>query len=236
MDGQTIEYEVRRSKRRKKTVQITLDGRTVRVAVPWKLRTDAVRQIVRGRAAWIFEHLSRAVEESAREEPVLGSGETLPYLGRWVPLSVVRSDALAPTVRFDGCGVRVELPGNVGDAEQGEIARAALVHWYKACAAERLPTEVDRWTAKFGWAERPLVLVRDQRSRWGSCAANGTLRFNWRLMMLDPSLIEYVVVHELAHRTQKNHSPDFWKLVAGALPEVKSLRRCLNEAEKGLPA
>ena len=54
------------------------------------------------------------------------------------------------------------------------------------------------------------VLIRDQRWRWGSCAPDGTLRFNWRAVMLKPALIEYLVVHELAHLTHRNHSKDFW--------------------------
>ena len=63
----------------------------------------------------------------------------------------------------------------------------------------------------------------------------GTLRFNWRVVMLRPSLIEYIVVHELAHLTVMNHSADFWVLVAGALPDVQMRRRQLREAERGLP-
>ena len=79
------------------------------------------------------------------------------------------------------------------------------------------------------------MLVRDQRRRWGSCAHDGTLRFNWRVMMLEPALIEYVVVHELAHLTVPNHSPEFWAAVSAALPDVPDLRRRLREVGSALP-
>ena len=69
------------------------------------------------------------------------------------------------------------------------------------------------------------ILVRDQRQRWGSCAPDGTLRFNWRTMMLEQALIEYVVVHELAHLTHRNHSTDFWGLVSKAMPDAQQRRR-----------
>ena len=77
--------------------------------------------------------------------------------------------------------------------------------------------------------------MRDQRQRWGSCATDGTLRFNWRIMMLKPALIEYVVVHELAHLTHRNHSPDFWGLVASLLPDAQRRRQVLTEVGRTLP-
>ena len=79
------------------------------------------------------------------------------------------------------------------------------------------------------------MLIRDQRRRWGSCASDGTLRFSWRGMMLEPALIEYIVVHELAHLTVKNHSPDFWKLVTSAMPDVQQRRKRLREVSRTLP-
>ena len=83
--------------------------------------------------------------------------------------------------------------------------------------------------------ERSRVLVRDQRQRWGSCAPDGTLRFNWRATMLPPALIEYVVVHELAHLTHRNHSTDFWGLVSEAMPDAQQRRQRLREAGRTLP-
>ena len=81
----------------------------------------------------------------------------------------------------------------------------------------------------------PRVLIRDQRRRWGSCARDGTLRFSWRAMMLEPALIDYVVVHELAHLTHQNHSADFWDLVRSAMPDADDRRRRLREAGRSLP-
>ena len=88
-----------------------------------------------------------------------------------------------------------------------------------------------------GWvaASRREWLIRDQRRRWGSCAPDGTLRFSWRGMMLEPALIDYIVVHELAHLAQQNHSSDFWTLVASALPDAQERRKRLREAGRTLP-
>ena len=79
------------------------------------------------------------------------------------------------------------------------------------------------------------MLIRDQRRRWGSSAPHGTLRFNWRAMMLEPALVEHIVVHELAHLSIKNHGPDFWGLVTGAIPDAQQRRHRLREAGHVLP-
>ena len=76
--------------------------------------------------------------------------------------------------------------------------------------------------------------VKNHRSQWGSCAPDGTLRFNWRLMMLPPEVVDMVVVHELSHLRVRNHSPDFWKVVEEHIPDYRALRKQLREWEKTL--
>ena len=79
------------------------------------------------------------------------------------------------------------------------------------------------------------MLIRDQQQRWGSCVPDGTLRFNWRVAMLQPELAEYVVVHELAHLKVSSHSAEYWALVSSLLPDAQERRRRLREAGKMLP-
>ena len=231
--GTTIDYEVRRSKRRRKTVQITVDGGGVRVAAPMTTADGALRAIVRRRAPWIISHASRTSLEAAPKRFV--SGETLPYLGRNVRMIVTRADVRSPEVRFDHWRFRVAVPQSVDDGERSERIRRTVVGWYRARAAERLPAGVERWWPRLGRGPKPRVLIRDQRQRWGSCASDGTLRFNWRAMMLEPSLIEYIVVHELAHLTHRDHSTGFWSLVSEAMPDAQRRRQRLQEAGRALP-
>ncbi len=229
----TIEYEVRRSRRRRKTVQITVDGGGVRVAAPMTTPDGELRAFVLKRASWIIGHASRAMPEAATRRFV--SGETLPYLGRNVRMIVESGDTRQLEVRFDHWRFRVSVPQDFDRGERYDRIRHALVQWYRAQAADRLTAGVHGWWPRLGRGERSRILVRDQRQRWGSCAVDGTLRFNWRVMMLQPTLIEYIVVHELAHLTHPNHSKDFWRLVASALPDVDHRRRRLREAGKTLP-
>ena len=231
--GTTIEYEVRRSERRKKTVQITTHCGGVQVAAPMKTPDDELRAIVRKRAPWILSHVSRAMLEAAPKCFV--SGETLPYLGRNVRMTIKPADVRSPEVRFDRWRFRVAVPHSLDGGERFESIRRAIVQWYRARADERLAARVDLWWPLLGRGEKSQILIRDQRQRWGSCAPDGTLRFNWRTMMLEPSLIEYIVVHELVHLTHQNHSTDFWGLMSKAMPDAQQRRKRLRETGRGLP-
>ena len=229
----SIDYEVRRSRRRRKTVQITVDGGGVQVAAPMTTPHDDLRAIVRKRAGWILSHASDRMLEAAPKRFV--SGETLPYLGRNVRLVVEDTDVRTAEVRFDHWRFRVAAPKGLSGDERYESIRRAVVRWYRSRAEERLGDVVDRWTPRLGHGDRIRVLVRDQRQRWGSCAPDGTLRFNWRVMMVKPALMEYVVVHELAHLTHRNHSSEFWALIASVMPDAQRRRQRLRESGRSLP-
>ena len=229
----SIEYEVRRSQRRKKTVQVTVDGDGVQVAAPTTTPDSELQAIVRKRVPWILKHAHEDALGPAPKRFV--SGETLPYLGRNVRLVLEPKNAGAPEIRFDHWRLRVSIPDGLEGEERYQRIRRAIVDWYRGRAEERLRSGVLHWWPRLGSGDEPKILIRDQRQRWGSCAPDGTLRFNWRVMMLAPSLVEYVIVHELVHLRIKNHSQDFWLLLASVLPDVEHRRRQLREAGKTLP-
>ena len=232
-DGATIEFEVRRSARRRKTVEIALDGGNVRVLSPSNLPAEDVRRIVRKRAPWILERLADSPVGPIQRR--FASGDTLPYLGQDVKVVVQTGDIPAPEVHFGRYQLRVSVPHSMGDTEQAEQVQSAIAGWFKYRAAEMLLKKVDVWRPRLDIDERPRILVRDQRSRWGSCSADGTIRFSWRVMMLELPLIEYVVVHELAHLKVMDHSAAFWEVVLGVMPDAKDRRRRLGVVGRTLP-
>ena len=232
-ENTTIDYQVRRSKRRKKTIQIILSDSGVRVLAPMTTPDSELQAIVRKRAPWILKHASQSKLDA---EPMrFVSGETLPYLGRNVRLHVEAASVLVPIVRLDHWSFRVVVPHSLNGEDRYYSIRGAAVRWYWERAAERLPETVERWWPRLGRGEMSRVLIRDQRRLWGSCAPDGTLRFNWRAVMLKPALIEYLVVHELAHLTHNNHSKDFWALVSEVMPDAQHLRKTLREVGRRLP-
>ena len=229
----TIEYEVHRSQRRRKTVQITMDGGRVLVAAPADTPGSKLEAIVHKRAPWILRQAPDPLRVAPRKRFI--SGETLPYLGRNVRLIVEPADVPSPLVRFDHWSFRITVPIALDETKRYDEVRKVLVQWYRHRGAQRLPKTVELWRKRMGWPERPEVLIRDQRQRWGSCAPDGTLRFNWRVVMLPPDLSEYVVVHELAHLKVNSHSNEYWVLVSGLLPDAQKRRRSLRQAGQLLP-
>ena len=229
----TIEYEVLRSIRRKKTVLVTVERGVVRVVVPSVAKPGAVRRAVRERAPWIINRLSQAPPEGVQKRFV--NGESLPYLGEDVRIAVRFADVRSPEIRLDDGRFRVAVPPNLRGQRRHEAMHSAFVAWYRERAAVQVSECVDKWWPKLGRGEKSRVLIRNQRRRWGSCASDGTLRINWRIIMLEPALIEYIVVHELAHLSVRNHSPDFKKLMSSVLPDFGDRQKRLGQVEGILP-
>lgn len=223
----TFEYTVTRSRRRKRTIEITLDhGADVVVVAPMRTPAERIRQVVLKRAGWIVQKTAQVVLHPRRRELV--SGESLLYLGGEARLSVECADIRRTTVDFEDLSFRISVPAWLDGEERRTAIESAVVRWYKARAVEHLAQQVERWSKVVSLIPAQ-VLVRDQRRRWGSCSPDGKLRFNWRLIMASPMLIDYVVVHELLHLRIKNHSAAFWAEMARLMPDCKARRSALKE-------
>ena len=109
-----------------------------------------------------------------------------------------------------------------------EAASGAIDRWYRREARRRITAAVAREAGRLG-VEHTSIAIRDQRTRWGSCSRRGTLSFNWRLVIAPVEVLDYVVIHELCHLRELNHSKAFWRLVDEALPNWREQRRWLNE-------
>ena len=232
-EGAVIRFTLRRSKRRKKTVQISVSEGAVVVSAPMRTPNREIQAIVQKRGRWILDKL-----ETEPQSPLtlaLVSGDTLPYLGQDLPLAVEEADVRRSSAHLSDGRLIVTAPRGLSGEDRRETVLAALVAWYRERASELLVDSVARWLLLMGRSEMPRVLVREQRTRWGSCSADGTLRFSWRLAMVESDLIDSVAVHELAHLEVMNHSPAFWEVVLRAMPDARERRRRLAEAGRRLP-
>lgn len=122
----------------------------------------------------------------------------------------------------------------VGDMPDADV-HEAIERWYRREARQLITESVEREAVRLGLAFSAIA-IRDQQTRWGSCSRRGTLSFNWRLAIAPSDVREYVVVHELCHLRELNHSKAFWQLVATASPGWEEHKRWLAENGRELQA
>jgi len=228
----SIHYRVIRSPKRHKTIEITVNRPgAVTIAAPMDTSSERLEATVRRRAKWIVQHDGVVVASPPSRRFV--SGESLPYLGRSVRLTVRPTEGDQVAIHFHHWQFDVDVPRRLcGEARQLAI-RSAVEAWYRERAALKLPPRVER-IAKLLGVRPKAVPIRHQRVRWASCSPDGTLRFNWRAVMAPPALIDYVVAHELAHLRVRPHNAEYWTVVAQAIPDYRSRRAELAHAGSSL--
>ncbi len=230
LDGQTVFYALRRSRRRTIGFVIGIEG--LSVSAP---RWVALRDIEAGlqeKSTWILAKLAEQRERNARSmaaRVVWRDGTTIRYLGQPVRVVVDRRPALSgqlvlvEATRSAPGTLRVGLPSEPGaeqlrDVVQSWLQREALRIFEARCAhfAVLLGVRVTRLT------------LSSAQTRWGSASASGAVRLHWRLIHFSTATIDYVVAHELAHLREMNHGTRFWELVRAVVPEVDAARRDLK--------
>jgi predicted metal-dependent hydrolase len=238
-------YTLRRSPRAR-TVRLTLgtDGELV-VTLPPRAPERWAERLVEERAPWIARHRARLaeVQERLAARPPLGSGRLLAIGGV--------AHALVVEAGREGSRTRIEHRDDTGaDRDAMATPDGPTLHVLIAPGDERpLADIVERWLrgqARLAFQRRialrardlsvtPRTLaVRDQRSRWGSASRKGTLSLNWRLILAPAAVLDYVVVHELAHLRVFGHGPRFWSLVRSQVPEADRYRRWLRAHDADL--
>ena len=196
-----VEITLRRSGRaRRFSLRVSrLDGR-VTLTLPQRARESEALAFARDHQDWI-----RTALESVPQIAPVGLGTRLPVEGR----ALLVQPGTGRLVRIEGDSLLVP-----GDPDR---VAARLAAFLRLRARDRLAAACDRHAAALGRPYARLTL-RDTRSRWGSCTADGSLMFSWRLILAPPEVLDYVAAHEVAHLAEMNHSPAFWAVVGRLMP------------------
>lgn len=204
-----------RSKRKTLSLIVETDG-TLTVRAPLRMKEADIRGFIEAKSGWIKRKQTKAREVAVAPRRY-ADGETFLYLGREVPLRLVpgRKPALVMDRIF-----------KMTKSAQPR-AESVFEAWYKKQARSVLTGRVEFFARKYGF-NAGKIRISSARTRWGSCSARSTLSFTWRLVMAPPQVIDYVVVHELCHLRELNHSPSFWAQVEAILPDYKSHRKWLK--------
>ena len=205
---------------RRKTIGLTVErDRRLVVRAPEGTTPEQVQAVLVEKALWLFRQrrsARRYPADPVRKEFV--TGESLLYLGRHYRLEVV--DEPLEGVRF--CGKFQIARDRRGDAP------ALFRRWYEERARRRLSARARAFARRLGVSFNRL-LVSDLRCRWGSCTPNNNLNFNWRVVKAPAFVLDYLVVHELAHLLEPNHTRRFWTIVAVQVPEWERAKAWLRE-------
>lgn len=215
--GNTVEYEVRRSPDATEP-RIDVDIHGVTVVIPESEEAEPA-ELLKENAAWVVDK-QRRYNTYRKQAPdrSFEAGEQFPYLGE--DRKLVIEPCQRHEVRDDVIRLRQSA------VEQSSI-KAVLKNFYRSRAREHLTARADHYAERMDVDYKSLEL-RNQRTRWGSCSTGGTLSLNWRLIMAPPDVVDYLVVHELAHLTEQHHGREFWQLVGDHVPNYKEKARWLE--------
>lgn len=220
----TITYRHRISHRARRLRFEVRPGNGLEVTTPPGVSVARIEAVMREKTHWITTMLVRYAQppRSVVEIP-LQSGAILPFAGGYLRL------ALDPSFSGKRTGAVME-EGKLRlfvKSPSSETLRDSLEAWYRRQGRRVFAERVAYWNTQFGFSYGRIA-IRDQKSRWGSCSRQGNLNFNWRLLLAPLAVLDYIVIHELAHLKEGNHSPRFWELVAEKCPDYRAHREWLR--------
>lgn len=211
-------YKLIRSRRQNISLEITRDAQLI-VRMPKFADLDHVKKFIVEKRAWIEQKIAEAKENVSYSYPrQYSEGERFYYLGEEYQLLIAESQN--PKLKFQN--------GFYLDKDSVKYGREIFIKWYQRQAKLNIPKRVQWFAAQNNLAFGKIKITSASR-RWGSCTAQGNINFTWKLILLPLKIVDYVVVHELAHLKQHNHSKKFWAEVGAMMPDYKERRKWLKK-------
>jgi predicted metal-dependent hydrolase len=217
--AQNVPFEINqiiRSKRKTIALIIKPDGSLV-VRAPLQTADGVIMKFIRNNTNWIERKQAEARAARSLELKQYCAGEMFLYLGNPYPLEIVKEQKKP---------LLLEASFQLAEAAHPEAA-LAFERWYRNRAKHILTERVNVFASQYDLHYKGIKIT-SARTRWGSCSANGSLNFSWRLILAPMEAVDYVVVHELVHTVCHNHSKRFWKKVEEILPDYRERRKWLR--------
>lgn len=227
ISGSEIEYSIVRSRRKTIGIRVSREDGVV-VSAPLKLSSEYIEGVVVKKAAWILQTLKK-IEASKRQEKQYVNGETFLFLGKKYCLEIIHECSKKQySVFIDGDKLCVCLPSSINAGEQPPIVRKALAGWYIDRASNLINERIGLYSDKMN-VKPSKVVLKSQKTLWGSCTGKNAVNINWKIVMAPLEIVDYLVVHELAHIKVKNHSKAYWDVVKSIIPDFRERRKWLKE-------
>lgn len=206
-----IQYRLKQSKRKTTSIFIERDG-SVSVLAPEGYDAEKIEQILEQKRSWIYRNLAEWEDlNRTHVERQFVSGERFPYLGSNYRLKLV-DDQQEDLILKNGYFLMRR--------DRADRGMELFKHFYRNKGLSRVTKRVTYYAPKLGVDYR-TVRVMELQHHWASCSTKGDLNFHWRCLMAPLSVLDYIVVHELAHRLHRNHNAAFWDAVDKVLPDYQ---------------
>ncbi len=216
-----------RSKRKTIALAVMADA-TLIVRAPMRTPLSYIHDLVAKKSPWIKKRKALANKlNNAYEPKEFVDGESFLYLGDTYKLQLSEQKEIKLTDRL------IFPRADFLSRTDLSCAKETMIAWYRVQALKVISERVAHYSRMTGW-EYKSVKISNAKKRWGSCSQSGTLNFSWRLIMAPPEIVDYLVVHELAHLKHHNHSAKFWSTVKVILPDYKERDRWLKENGRSL--
>ena len=226
-----FKYSIRRSQRAKKTrIIVTTDK--IEVVAPLRVSINKIHAFVKSQQDWVVTATDKIEEKrqkiSKLSPDVYKDGVAVPYQGKQTKIRLKLHALKKVKIDFNEQYFNIYLPARSEKENNNELIKSALTGWMKKQALKAVNDYVELHTNKYNLMPR-YIKIKTQKSRWGSCGIHNDINLNWLLILAPPEVMEYVVVHELCHIKERNHSAKFWQLVAAHLPDYQSQRNWLRQ-------
>jgi predicted metal-dependent hydrolase len=203
------------SNARRMVMRLARDGRSFTMSVPLRQSRKRAVEFVEASREW----MQKALMKAGPSQPFADGGQ---FSLRGETVLIATTGRARGLVTFDIASLTVHVPG------APEHLKRKLTDWLKKEAQQELEQVSARYATAMQVTFKKLV-VRDQKSRWGSCTSDGTLSYSWRLILAPSYVLDYVCAHEVAHLREMNHSPRFWRLVLAHCKNARAAKQWLKK-------
>lgn len=223
----SIPYTIVRSSRKTLGISVEPSGQVI-VKAPSHTDLETIQTKVHQKRHWIakkVQEFSKIKEPSPKmQEPV--NGEKIHYKNKLYRLKIHLIEENTPFVRLIARYMHIYIPSSTSEEDKGTVIKQVLIQWYKEKCGKYIRDRIQKHQKLFAIKPKEIE-IRDLQQRWGSCTNNRKLIFNWKIIMAPISAIDYVLLHELCHLVEPDHSLEFWSLLESVMPSYKHWKEWL---------
>ena len=207
---------------RVKSASIDVEDNLVKVTVPKNLSDERIEELIKGRTLWIKQKLALQATAIILKPKEYVDGEAFAYLGRNYRLKCAKG--VEESVKLKSGYLNVTTKNGQRNSEH---LKAVVEQWYRTKALSRLIDKTRRYSAILK-VEPTSINLKDYKAMWGSCSPKGVVSYNWRIILAPHKIVDYIVVHELCHLIEPNHSSKYWKQVRSVIPDYENSKEWLK--------